>query len=66
MPENRITSHPILPIPKSELIEFEWQQQSLKAKAGETIASALIANNINIFGHHYHLLGCIQIQLSFQ
>ena len=52
MPENRITSHPILPIPKSELIEFEWQQQSLKAKAGETIASALIANNINIFGHH--------------
>jgi NADPH-dependent 2,4-dienoyl-CoA reductase/sulfur reductase-like enzyme/ferredoxin len=52
MPENRITSHPILPVPESELIQFKWQQQSLEANAGETIASALIANHIDIFGHH--------------
>jgi len=52
MSENRIKSHPILPVPESEIIEFKWQQQSLKANAGETIASALIANHIEIFGHH--------------
>jgi len=52
MPPNRITSHPILEIPESETIEFYWQNKTLQAKGGETIASALIANGIDIFGHH--------------
>ncbi len=52
MPPNRITSHPILEIPENETIEFYWQNKPLLAKAGETIASALIANGIDIFGHH--------------
>ena len=52
MPHNRITSHPILDIPEKNSIEFFWQNQPLKAMAGETIASALIANGIDIFGHH--------------
>lgn len=52
MPENRITQHPILPIPAAETIEFRWKNVVLQANAGETIASALIANGIDIFGHH--------------
>lgn len=52
MPLNRIDSHPILPIPEKETIEFSWQGQKLTAKQDETIAAALIANGIDIFGHH--------------
>ncbi|KUK98013.1 MAG: Putative oxidoreductase [Anaerolineaceae bacterium 46_22] len=52
MPQNRINSHPILEIPVSKIIEFFWQGKPFQAKEGETIASALIANGINIFGHH--------------
>lgn len=52
MPNNRIDSHPILPIPEKSTIEFYWQGKSIKAKDGETIAAALIANGFDIFGHH--------------
>lgn len=52
MPQNRINQHPILNIPETEIIEFKWKTQTLTAKAGETISSALIANGIDIFGHH--------------
>ncbi|MEA3326039.1 MAG: FAD-dependent oxidoreductase [Chloroflexota bacterium] len=52
MPQNRITSHPILEVPKAQTIEFFWKGAPLQAKEGETIASALIANGIDIFGHH--------------
>ncbi|MFW5713200.1 MAG: FAD-dependent oxidoreductase [Brevefilum sp.] len=52
MPHNRITSHPILDIPQKDSVRFYWQGQPLNARAGETIASALIANGIDIFGHH--------------
>lgn len=52
MPQNRINSHPILEIPESITIEFFWQGKPFHAKEGETIASALIANGVNIFGHH--------------
>jgi sarcosine oxidase, subunit alpha len=52
MPHNRITSHPILNIPEKDNIKFYWQNQPLMAKVGETIASALIANGIDVFGHH--------------
>jgi NADPH-dependent 2,4-dienoyl-CoA reductase/sulfur reductase-like enzyme/Fe-S-cluster-containing hydrogenase component 2 len=48
----RIDSHPILPIPTRETIEFTWKGQPLQAQAGETIASALFANGIRIFGYH--------------
>jgi sarcosine oxidase, subunit alpha len=40
-------------IPDSQEIEFTWKGILLKAHAGETIASALIANDIHIFGHHH-------------
>jgi sarcosine oxidase, subunit alpha len=52
MPHNRINQHPILSIPEPEIIEFYWQNEPLTARAGETISSALIANGIDIFGHH--------------
>lgn len=52
MPINRIIKHPILEIPQKEAIEFIWQGKALTGYANETIASALIANGIYIFGHH--------------
>ena len=52
MPLNRIESHPILPIPEKPTIEFYWQNHPIQANEGETIASALIANGYEIFGHH--------------
>jgi NADPH-dependent 2,4-dienoyl-CoA reductase/sulfur reductase-like enzyme/Fe-S-cluster-containing hydrogenase component 2/bacterioferritin-associated ferredoxin len=52
MPNNRIVSHPILSIPEEELMDFFWKGETLQAKMGETIAAALIANGIEIFGHH--------------
>ena len=52
MPHNRIDSHPILQIPEKSTIEFYWQGQPIQAKEDETIASALIANGYDIFGHH--------------
>jgi NADPH-dependent 2,4-dienoyl-CoA reductase/sulfur reductase-like enzyme len=52
MEKYRITQHPILPIPERRSIEFYWREQKLNAYEGETIASALFANGIRIFGHH--------------
>lgn len=49
----RILAHPILPIPDRKEISFYWQGQRLKAYEGETIASALFAHGIRIFGHHH-------------
>lgn len=49
---NRITSHPILSIKDQEYLEFFWQDEVIFFYPGETIATALIANGINIFGHH--------------
>jgi len=53
MPDNRITEHPILPVPQRNSFTFCWQGQLLSAFEGETIASALFANNIKVFGHHH-------------
>lgn len=52
MEEYRIKDHPILPIPDRRSINFYWRDQKLNAYEGETIASALFANGIRIFGHH--------------
>ena len=52
MTDFRIETHPILPIPARPMIEFFWQEQKLTAYEGETIASALFAHGIRVFGHH--------------
>lgn len=52
MAEKRIKAHPILIDDSVADIPFYWQDQSILAKEGEMISSALMANGINIFGHH--------------
>lgn len=52
MVEYRIAEHPILPITPRPPVAFYWQGQKLFAKQGETIASALFAHGVRIFGHH--------------
>jgi len=34
-------------------LAFTWQGQTMEAHEGETIASALFANGVRIFGHHH-------------
>jgi NADPH-dependent 2,4-dienoyl-CoA reductase/sulfur reductase-like enzyme/ferredoxin len=48
----RIDRHPILPTPSRAEISFRWGGLPLTAREGETIASALFANGVRIFGHH--------------
>jgi len=50
--EYRVQEHPILPVDEREDIAFYWKGEKLLAREGETIASALFANGIRIFGHH--------------
>jgi sarcosine oxidase subunit alpha len=50
--EYRVQKHPILPVDGREAIQFYWKGEKLLAREGETIASALFANGIRIFGHH--------------
>ncbi len=49
---HRIDDHPILKVPRQEEFELFWRGGAIKGRAGETIASALFANGIKIFGHH--------------
>ncbi len=53
MENKRIERHPILPVLEREDILFTFNGVPLKAKRGEMISSALIANGINVFGHHH-------------
>ena len=52
MNKRRITKHPILRIPKRKEVDFTWNRNRLIGYEGEMISSALIANDIHIFGHH--------------
>jgi sarcosine oxidase subunit alpha len=52
MSDFRIKSHPILPVPEAPPFTFLWRGQELTARPGETIASALFANGVRVFGHH--------------
>lgn len=52
MKKKRITKHPILKIPERKEVKFTWNGNELTGYGGEMIASALIANDIHIFGHH--------------
>jgi len=51
--QNRIKTHPILPVPVIEEISFYWNKSLLKAAKDEMISSALIANGVSVFGHHH-------------
>jgi hypothetical protein len=52
MSDYRIKEHPILAAPPEPTVAFTWNGQPLRARAGETIASALFASGIRVFGHH--------------
>lgn len=49
----RIQQHPILPAQPNNPVAFFWRGQELAAQQGETIASALFANGVRIFGRHH-------------
>ncbi|RLB98266.1 MAG: sulfurtransferase [Deltaproteobacteria bacterium] len=53
MTNNRIITHPVLEIPKKEIVSFYWNKSKLVGKKNEMISSALFANDIKIFGHHH-------------
>jgi NADPH-dependent 2,4-dienoyl-CoA reductase/sulfur reductase-like enzyme/Fe-S-cluster-containing hydrogenase component 2/bacterioferritin-associated ferredoxin len=48
----RIDEHPILEVPSRREVDFLWNGKELKGFEGEAISSALVANDIHIFGHH--------------
>jgi sarcosine oxidase subunit alpha len=48
----RIERHPILTIPPRSEVTFTWKGRSVEALEGETLASALFAAGIRVFGHH--------------
>ena len=47
----RIKSHPILDFKSKKKIKFYFEGKEMTAYEGDTIASALIANGIDIFGY---------------
>ena len=53
MAQYRVEKHPILSVPVRKKIYFSWKETNLTAFEGETIAAALMANGIRIFGHHH-------------
>jgi NADPH-dependent 2,4-dienoyl-CoA reductase/sulfur reductase-like enzyme len=52
MTSQRIEQHPILTIEPRDSVSFAWQGQAMEAQEGETIASALFANGVRVFGLH--------------
>jgi len=53
MEQQRILSHPILTVLEREDVPFYWNGTKYLSKKGEMIASALMANNVKVFGHHH-------------
>jgi NADPH-dependent 2,4-dienoyl-CoA reductase/sulfur reductase-like enzyme/Fe-S-cluster-containing hydrogenase component 2/bacterioferritin-associated ferredoxin len=53
MTDYRIREHPILTAEDSEAVEFTWKGETLVGQSGETVASALFANGVRVFGHHH-------------
>jgi len=51
--EFRIKEHPILAVEAKKGVPFTWQGRPLAARSGETLASALFAHGIRVFGHHH-------------
>jgi sarcosine oxidase, subunit alpha len=49
----RIKKHPILDARERREISFSFNGHELAALEGEPISSALIANDIHVFGHHH-------------
>lgn len=50
----RIVTHPILNVEKTKTVRFFFEGRELEAFEGETIAAALVANGIDVFGMTEH------------
>jgi len=50
--DERLTEHPILPIPEKKKFKFYFNDTEYEGVEGEVISSALFANGINVFGRH--------------
>ena len=47
-----IVNHPVLgKLPKGNTVTIDFEGQKLQAREGQTVASALMMNGINKFGH---------------
>jgi sarcosine oxidase, subunit alpha len=53
MSEQRIAQHPVLPVEDRETVGFTWDGQSMTARQGEVLSSALMANGVRAFGRHH-------------
>jgi NADPH-dependent 2,4-dienoyl-CoA reductase/sulfur reductase-like enzyme/NAD-dependent dihydropyrimidine dehydrogenase PreA subunit/bacterioferritin-associated ferredoxin len=49
----RVARHPVLSVPERKEITFYFNDASFTSYEGEVISSALFANGVSIFGHHY-------------
>ena len=53
MESSRIARHPVLDVPNAPAsVEFSFDGRPLTARPFETLAAALIANGVEVFGHH--------------
>ena len=53
MDDQRIESHPILQFEKGAVLSFTFDGRTMEGREGDTVASALFANGVQVFGRHY-------------
>jgi len=51
VPDPRIATHPVLRFERGEPVEFFFEGKRLTGLSGETVAAALIANDVRVFRH---------------
>ena len=51
--KNYLKHHPILEIPTLQLVDFNYKGTCYQAAKGSMISSALMANGIDVIGHHH-------------
>ena len=52
MPSRRLEAHPILRVVPREDVAFTWGGEPLQAARGESVAAALLAHGVDVFGRH--------------
>ena len=52
MINNRISKHPIITPDSQETVKFTFNGKNYKARPGEMISSAMMANGVAIFNTH--------------
>ncbi len=51
--DQRIESHPILQFKKGAILSFTFDGRPMVGREGDTVASALFANGVQVFGRHF-------------